>query len=596
MLLACVTFATAAAYAEDATQQLLSLVGDDVGVCIEIPRLEEHLTVVKSSEFPKRLKASALHKAWLESAESQKLRKSRESIEKHTGKSIEQLACDIFGNTVVIAVYSGGENGAAAVLLTEADSVEVLDATLVAWNQSEPQETVSREHAGKTYYSRMRIPSDDKQTKPIYYTKLNTLFAISDDEGLIRRVLDREAVRTSAETLTGGLLQSATYQRARQSLSGKNPFALAYLNPRAWDNLFPSPETGSRGDQFVGRIWRRLESLAISLDLEQGIVLEAGVHYDDQNAAPRWTQAVERMQGQPEFLRHVPENAVALFAGRHDLSGLVNIIAREASAEMEQHQWEAFRQVSRGLLLGLDLFDDVLPGMKPNWGGYAVPRASSSHDADDAIPLDGLVSLEFASILAKSENVKPENKTSLRDALDNGLNTGLNLAAAFFNSGSSKTPAVVRTKESHGAIIRWIDGLSGYRPAVTLTADHLAFASSPELATKFVDTANTGASPPHKGLNRCREAYFPDDNQIVYIDVAALRKLMEEYRTRLVKSAAEANALSTTDCEERLTRLLDVSSLVDSAFLAGHINGTRLHLVFGGVIDSAASENSSSAP
>jgi hypothetical protein len=230
-----------------------------------------------------------------------------------------------------------------------------------------------------------------------------------------------------------------------------------------------------------------------------------------------------------------------------------------------------------------------------------VPRTGSSPEADDAFPLDGLVSFEFASIGAKSENAKSESKVSLRDALDNGLNTGLNLSAAFFNSGSSKTPAVVRTKDSNGAIIRWIDGLSAYRHTVTLAADHLAFASSPELATKFVDTANTGASSPHKGLNRCREAYFPDDNQIIYVDVASLRKLMEEYRSRLVKRAAEASALSTTDCEERLTRLLDVSSLVDSAFLAGHINGTRLHLVFGGVVDStaptnSAPENSSSVP
>ncbi len=587
ILCACCLFVSAIACADDAANRLLSLVGEDAGLCVEIPRLEENLQAVRKSEFLRRLATSSLHQAWLQGEASQKLRRSRESIEKHTGKTIDQLIDEVFGHYVVIAIYSSSKSGAAGVLLTEADSVEALEVAISSWNAAEPQETITHEHAGHPYFVRSRKLSGSETARPLYYAKLDRVFALSDHEEMIQKVLDFERKSHTSSTnnvaenpeVNSGILKSVPYRRARQALS-PTAFATAYLNPRIWDGVIPPPESRSPENQILGKIWRRLDSVALSVNLERGCVLETIVQFNGQGTPAQWQSAIERMQGSPEFLSHVPADAVALFAGRHDLSGLINLVVQRASVEVEQHQWESFRQVSRGLLLGLDLFDDVLPGLQPNWGGYLIPRTESADEASPAtIPLEGLVAFEISSKPAAEE------KAALRDALDNGLNTGMNLISAYFNTRGSKTPAIVRTVEQPGSVVRWIEGIPGYRPAYVLTKNHLAFASSPELAKQFNDSYVEQAQP-HAVFDRCRNVYFPQENQISFIDVAALRKLLEQYRTRLVAKAAEANAISTQDCEERLSRLLDVAALVDSAFVAGHIDTDSLRLVIGGVVES----------
>ncbi|MGE3317298.1 MAG: hypothetical protein AB7O26_19450, partial [Planctomycetaceae bacterium] len=79
--------------------------------------------------------------------------------------------------------------------------------------------------------------------------------------------------------------------------------------------------------------------------------------------------------------------------------------------------------------------------------------------------------------------------------------------------------------------------------------------------------------------------YFPDENQVSFVDVKVLRGLMNSRKDQLVNSAVAAKSLSAEDSTKRLNRLIDVANLVDSAFLAGHVAPDHIRLVFGGVTD-----------
>ena len=49
-------------------------------------------------------------------------------------------------------------------------------------------------------------------------------------------------------------------------------------------------------------------------------------------------------------------------------------------------------QVSRGLLLGLDPFEDVLPAFRENFCAYIVARTDAK---PDELPIDGLIGAEL---------------------------------------------------------------------------------------------------------------------------------------------------------------------------------------------------------
>jgi len=586
--------------ADEATDRLLDLVAEDAALCIEVPRLEENLAQLRQSEFVKRLKASALYKEWLAGDEAQRIAKARSSLERVTGKPFDQLTRELFGTALVVAVYKTNERGYAGVLITEADGEESLDAALEAWNRAEPQETTPRQHAGGTYFLRRRTAGDERAPQSLCYAKLGRIFALSDHEETIQRVLELSAQRGEAgqpaprgdnAAALRTLRTFGPYLKARQSLS-VTPFAAVYVNPRAWDSLFPNPDEAPRDQQAFGRLWRRMQTIALAVDLKRGFVVETVMHYDSAGLSPGWVRALNRMEGAPEFLKQIPENAVAVIAGRHDLLGFSQLVARQAEAadKVDQDEWESFRQVSRGLLLGRDLFDDVLPALQPNWGGYAVPRPPKGPDDAAAIPVDGLVAVEFTA-----DSPAPADRSSLRDALDNGLNTALNLLAAYNNSTASRKPAIVRTEQQTGQVIRWIEGLSlfPYEPAYGLSGGHLAFASSPRVLRAFLEGAPNDGAIRQPRLERALRDYFPEANQVMFVDVAALRSLLKERREHLVRSAAAASELPPDDCERRIERLMDVGALADSAFIAGRITGDHMRLVVGGVIDE---ESAPAAP
>jgi hypothetical protein len=593
---------TSLAFADEAIDHLVSLVGRDAGLCVEIPQLEETVMAFERGEFFQRLQRSRIFADWQSGNEYRHALGIVTVIENFTGKSFRQFFHDMFGRAVVVAVYAEPNGQMSAIMLTETSSREALDGVIEGWNRAEPQQTDAIEYAGQTYYKRVCAAKGGPGTLTLFYCKLDRILMLTDHEEWLRRSL--ALARTPGSN--DGLLGLPAYQTARKSLQGGHA-ARAYLDPRAWDSVLgfsrPSPSASSTKSatgtpagvpatgpasqpagfsKVLEGAWRHCEWLAIGLQVDRGIVIEVVARYSTEGISERGRQWIRSMSGPADFLRLVPHNALVVIAGRQAFGNLLKHLA----PQNEAGALDSLRQVSRGLLLGLDPFEDVLPAFRENFGAYLVPRKDAK---PDELPLDGLIGVELppneAVISPRSGSATSEHQPSFRDALDNGLNIGLNLAAAYFNMRATDKPAVVRTQSSGPVRTRWIDSLGPYQPAYSLTARFLIFATRPQAVRDFLARESSKVSegiPP--AIEALAKRYFPEENQVIYIDTAAIRRFLVEHGQQLVQHAARVRSINTADANEVLTHFLDVTSLFDVVFAAARIGEGKARLVLGGVI------------
>ncbi len=586
----------AIAQADESIDRLVRLVGRDAGMCVEIPRLEETVATFEQGEFFQRLQRSRIYADWQSGNEYRHARGIVTVIEKFTGKSFRQFFHDMFGRAVVVAVYPNpGGPDMSAIMMTETSSREALDDVIEGWNRAEPQQTDTIEFAGQTYYKRTCAAKGGPGVLVLYYCKLDRILMLTDHEEWIRRSLTLARATAANDSLLG----LSAYQTARKSLQ-KGHAACAYVNPRAWDRVLGfthesdhasslisvSSANGSPPATAVSKTleaaWRRCEWLAFGVQVDRGIVVEAVAHYSMEGLTEYGQQWIRSMSGPADVLRLIPHDALIAVAGRQAFGDLL----KQLAPKNEAGALDSVRQVSRGLLLGLDPFEDVLPAFRENFGAYLVPRKDGK---PDELPLDGLIAAELppadATISPRTGSSTAEGQASFRDALDNGLNIALNLGAAYFNLRATGKPAIVRTESTGSTRTRWIDSLGPYQPAYSLTSRFLVLSTSPQEVRHFIAreaATEKGTMPP--AIEALAKRYFPHENQVIYVDTAAIRRFLVEHGQQLVQHATRVRSVSSHDANEVLTHFLDVASLFDSVFAAGRIGEGSARLVVGGVI------------
>jgi hypothetical protein len=188
----------------------------------------------------------------------------------------------------------------------------------------------------------------------------------------------------------------------------------------------------------------------------------------------------------------------------------------------------------------------------------------------------------------------PRTASAVRDAIDNGLNTGFNFAAAYFNMSSTGRPAVVRTESEQGTRVRWIDSLGPYQPAYGLTSRFLVLATSPQAVRNFAasDVSSGAAGAASHRLPPAIEAlaarYFPKENQVLFVDTAAIRRFLHEHGPQLVEHAIHVHSITSEHAEKTLAKFLDVAGLFDTVFAAGRLGDGSARVVVGGIVNGPA--------
>ncbi len=619
LVLACLSAAAlrAAAPASD----LLKLVHEDVGLCVQLNDLGTNVPQLLESQAAQRLVRSKLYQSWLECDEYRKLDQSRKAIERLSNRPFGQFATELFGKSVVLALYPSEHGKVEGAVLTETADADVVDQILAAWNEKKNVAAATLAHRGVAYHRRTKTWKKSGRTETLYYLKLDKVFVLSDHESMIRRVIElhpagQDRPADGAQTAAArSLYESGLYHKATADLSA-DALAVVYFNPRVAERaLGPLPAGADPGEKLLRDAWQQMESVAAAVRFDEGLVVEAVIHSQRVATAEGGGGAAgDGASGRLAFLAKVPRVAVAVAAGRIDAAAVAAALGKLVSAG-DREKLENVRRVGAGLLLGMDLFDDVLPKLGPNWTAYVVPRTNASSASD--CPIDVVIAVqlpaESQSDPAADPGAKPDQSAprapSLHAALQNALVTGLNLLAARHNSESKTTTAVVRSKETPQGQTYWIENLEKFTVACALTKGELVLASAPEAVDEFLATAAAGdvnagfnGSPVrHAAARHHRHA-----DQALLVDVGVLRRLIAENRGFFTghaegkKSAAAGTAAAAADAaasegadaktpaatgsDPDLARVEDILQLFDTAFLTIDARGDRLRIVAGAVI------------
>ena len=360
----------------------------------------------------------------------------------------------------------------------------------------------------------------------------------------------------------------------------------------------------------------------MGVQIDRGIVVEGVAQYRTTGMSETASRLIRSMTGPAELLRLAPSDAFVVLACRQPFGTFLRHLLLGQAKEQPTADWESFRQVSRGVLLGLDLIDDVLPSFRENIGGYLVPRSAMK---PDELPFDGLFAAELpsqdastdnrpaadhpnptGSKMPSSERASSHAKPTVRDAIDNGLNMTLNAAAAYFNMRSNGDTAVVRTEDDaqHGTHLRWLDGLGPYQPAYAMTSHYLVLSTSPQAAKNFAKRESDGQArqaaqnagwhgPP--GIAELAARYFPKENQILYIDTAAMRRFLDSHGKQLIEHAVRVGSIPPAHAEKALAKFMDVTGLFDAVFVAARLGDGSARLVIGGIVNVPATAETAAA-
>ncbi len=547
--------------------ELLELVGADAGLCVEITDLSRQFPQFEHSELFERLEKLPFYAAWKQSREFRKLAEIQKVVENRTGQPLGQFTMDLFGQKVVFVVYPRESGRPAGVLLLRAVDGESLGRALTAWNRDDRVKLEVRTFSKVNYRKRTENNGKAVQGRPQFYFVKGPIFAVSDNEAAIQKLIKRSLKQEN----TPALRESENYRTAKSSLPVEC-WATLYFAPRAWKTGWEYEENQSKAEQFAVSLWNRCQTVAAGLHTRQGVAVDVVLHYDPQNLPERWQHLVEKTRGFPRFLDQVPARAFLVFAGKQDLAGIDQIITAEIS-EPNRRQWQTARQIGRGLLLGLDLFEDVLPKLRSNWGMYFVPRDPL---VQDAVPVEGLLAIELPPI------PKHENAIPLRKALENALSTGFNFLAATQNSKTPNRPALLKSASQAGGTVWWLESIGPYRPSYCLSQEYLVFASSPKIIVEFLSPAEPKLTA-NAVFRLWSHRQNPPEGQVVFISWQAIRAFLEKHQKFLLDQAVAFHGLPRKEAEKRLMRLEEMLEVLDAVYVGLQILPDQIRITAGGI-------------
>jgi hypothetical protein len=125
-------------------------------------------------------------------------------------------------------------------------------------------------------------------------------------------------------------------------------------------------------------------------------------------------------------------------------------------------------------------------------------------------------------------------------------------------------------------------------------------ATNPQLVRNFVArqaTNTTNSSPNHDEQGRAVRSeasnsiqvlarrYFPTENQVLYIDAAAIRRMIAAHRAELVQYASSTCLISPAAADESLSQCLDIAGVVDKVFAAMRLGDGTARIVIGGIVN-----------
>lgn len=591
-------------HAKPTTQQsLLTLVGDNVGICIELNQLKQQFAQIKQSEMYRRLQATTVFRDWLKTTEFQIFDKSVEQLEQQGKQKIVPLIANVFGQSTVLATYwpKKKQDVPVGVLITRAKNQAALKSGLQLWNRLAPNDVIAeRKYRGQSYFQ--RNPAIQKTTSPqkksaaqqpvpaLFYVILDDIFAISDHEQAIQKVIALAQSQHKTEqhenkqqkTEVKSLFRSPIYREARRQLTG-NPLITVFCNPLVFDPLPPNqpqplstlPQRFS-SNNIARFLWKQCRSLMVGIRFDRGFVIESIVNFHHKKLPAQWANITRHIANATTEKTHIPNEALAAVTGRY----LPQLLLKEI---IHQLMKKKFRQASQQIGIGpqqLNRFNECLSYLEGNIALFVLPRKNSQHKG---VLLDAAGTIEFSSTTATKRSTKKKQHAKIHTELMNALQT-LTKMQPLLNPQQLQKAAVVKSQQQGKITAHWLDGLGAYRPAFAITPQHLLIASSPATLWRLEKLAkSTNQKIVPNQFAQTQRQFFPNCKQILFVNFQQLRQELRKIKPILQQHFSQSKTISSSKALKQFHRAIDLLGIIDNGFAAVQIKDTHIRVTIGGV-------------
>ncbi len=550
---------------------LTSLVGENVGLSVEIRDLRSHIRNVPSAEWFRRLRELSLVKRWQQGPEFARWQVGQASLAALVGQPLDQFVSELFGESVLLVLSPSPTGPPMGMLLSRAAKDDTWDRVLALWDLLEAHDVQTKSAFGRSFQVRRKKTNGQTTGPDLFTVKLGRTLAISEREELILDVITRVA-STANDSRVKPLDQSPTYRQAMSSL----PVGCAvriFVDPRRWDD---DVAKDSASAAWLLPLWKKLDWFSAGLEVRDGLVFHSVVHHNTTDLPAIWQQFVEASKTTSDLATRLPSNAVIAGEARiaPDFGRWLQTLD---PSEKSQRDWQTFAKVTRGLL-GRDLFDEVLPHTRPSLGGAIVPKTPvEEHSA----PVDGLLTWQFdLSHGQPNESGQP----NLRESLDGALLTLLNFAAVAHNSRNPDSPATLKIQQRESLTIKWLDSLPPYRPAYGIATEHLLVATDPRLISAFHDrSAGDSALSSEPLFATTRSRHFADHSHWLFVNSHSAREFLSQQHEPLSRQVAHWRKLAPPSVAPQLDRVRELLTPFDAAFLAAKVTPGEVRFTAGAV-------------
>lgn len=559
----------------------LDLVGAQVAVCLEVPRLGSTWSRFQRSQLWTRLKQFPPVERLLTGAGFQKWALVEEHVRSSTGKSLSEQLLGTFSESVVVAVYLADGASPQGVVVAQARDADALKQALQAWSLLEPQhDSRTKEHQGHAYVRRAKSV---KSSEVVYYTTFGRTIALSDQERLIHQVIEFHAgarqqppLATKDPQVLGEL---ALYRTNRSRLPVDDAAAFLFLNTRQWDKVVLDALAQSPDARWIQPAFRQVAAVAASLRLDDEVAVDLVADVTGGPVPPQWRQFVGGTRGGGSWEERVPAGAILAVSSRLELGPLIQAwLATSPHARTEE--FARGRNLFKSLLLGRDLFTEILPRAGRDWTIHVAP-AGGDAAVESPVNLQGRFSLQ-------GDAVGGDEVPAIDNSIDQTLQFGMTFIAAWLShqrGAASDGPVIVESERSSAGQIRALKGIRNWSPGYLLSAQQLRVSTSRQelLATDPIPRDPEAGRKSRLADNARR--YFGSTTQLAWIDAVRLRSLLAGQSDWIAGQIAPDAPDGRVRLRKHLAKIEEVARIFDAAFLAARFDDDHVRIVFGAALD-----------
>lgn len=556
----------------------IRLIDASAAVCLEIPRFEATWSKLQDSRLLARLKVFPPVQRFLAGPGFQKWTLIDEYARQVTGKSVTTHLVGAFSEAVVIAIYLPDGMPPQGVLIAQARDADALKQTLLAWAKLEPEHvTRTLDHHGQPYIRRAKSANS---TEVVYYTVFGRTIALSDQERLIKQVIEfHEAAGDNGSNAATRLqaLGNSNHFRTNRARLPANSAAFLFLNPRMWDKVIGDTVQQSPDAASVQPVVRSLTAISASLRLDDEVVVDLVAEVNQAAIPSAWKRLVASTGLEHDFTKRVPAGAIATISSRMDVTSLVQAWL-VATAATSSDDFQRGRNLLKSVLLGRDLFNDIVPHMMRDWTLSLVDTQGLSVDQ---APVNVLG--QFAIDAGGLDGAQPVD-----GSIDNGLQfamTALGAVLSHQRGPNRDSVVMVESQASRDSTIRALVGIKNWCPAYRISSSVLLVSTSRTLLS-IVPDAPIGPSVLTKSrLADFEGRYFRSATQLAWLDAARLRSVLVQQREWIARQVDQGSVEGHERTLKHLAKVEDIAKVFDAAFLAARLAEDHVHVVFGAALD-----------